>query len=616
MEDNNLKNLQNFFDKHKSLTITNLNLPVPYITTKDVLKSRPAFRYLGKLYNKYTPLGVLDRMEKREKKKKGTGGLLKGAREFKEKKEYEIAKDKMKLEKINEEPERKDGLETLKKGVVGKFIESTPIGQFFGTAKGALEELGFSFDKEKKKENKKIELEKNLQEWQKKEYIPAQLKIKDAFERFTRFVTGSKELTYLEKHKKKEYKREEDKDKLNLGKYSLTDMKVSPFGNLFTKQVAQEDTLSDFYKYIRGINKSSYRSKRKDDKIRSKQTDSFKDMFIRMKKSLGLISDNTKKEKKGKVEFKGEKKLGTRETSTTQKVVGGLSLLAGLGMMGSDFKEGGLSQAILGKSFNLYKMEEGKRKWSGDWKDIGMTALKDVAKYTAIGYGAGTMFGSPEMGALAGLITGGSISAIKFLWELLGPWVEDFVYWLREIFTWASGFGERTLAFFGETVHNLEIMADDFKLMLPFGGGLTVSQSKFKFKKGTYLAKTIEDKKISKGDEYEAYKSMQESLKEYYKIKTEFGKVKQEGVEKYGEKNLKDLTDRINDYMRYIQNTFEDDSDQTKEAVKLWREMVKLLQDQSDMAKHGSYQNRENILKDWMSYINKEEPSINRIMNP
>ncbi len=616
MEDTNLKNLQKFFDTHKSLTITNLNLPVPYLTTKDVQKSRPAFRQLGKMYSKYSPLGALDRMEKREKKSKGgIGGLLKGARAFKEKKEYEITKDKMKLESFKDQ--KKGNLDTLKKGVVGKFIESTPIGQFFGVGKAALEELGFTFDKEKTRENKKLKLEEKLNEWQHKEYIPVQLKVKDAFEQFTRIFTRSKKLTTLEEHKKKGYERKEDKEtKSPFGKFSVTDLKGSPLGTLFTREIAQEDTLSSIYKYIRGSGKYSKKEKRKDDKYKTKWNDSLKDNFNRVKKSLGFIGDNTKKDTKEE-KLWTDKGLTKKETTMSQKVIGGISILAGLGMMGKDFKEGGLKQAIMGKSFGLYEQKEGKRKFKGNWKDIGMTALGDVGKYAALGYGAGSMFGSPEMGLLAGVITGAGISTIKFLWELLGPWVEDLVYWFREIFTWAVGFGEKSLAFAGKSIEQFNIMKDDVTMAISsfLGGGLAVTPGKFKFKKGTYLEKATKDYKITKGEEYNAYKEMNQQLLEFHNIKAEFGEIKQKGVEKYGEGNLKDLSNKIKNYMSYIQGTFESDSDYYKEALKLQKEQTKLIEDQLEMAKHGSYQNREKILIDWRNYIGKEDQSINNLYN-
>jgi hypothetical protein len=401
-KNNNLKVFLDHLEKNRNININTLSM-MPYqgMTPTDIKKSLRSYKLIFKVWDKYTSLGVVGKQAKEELRNKNKiSGLLSEAKGFKDLKKYNIAKNQIELKKINaklqKEQFRDRGTEALKKNVVNKFMEATPLGQFFKVGKGALEELGFSFNKKEKLEDQKYKTEVKLKEWQNKEFIPAQMKFVDAIEKFTKSITG--EPTTLEKRQIKENER-------NLSKEKKKEQKIE--------------------------NRKD-RAKNKNEKIVMRANQNIdKDMD-----ALISNTDPSKQTKKtGKQKFNLDNII--KESSAGRRMLGAVALFSGLGSFAKDYNrakgqgKNALVGGIMGEQYDLYNKKSGgffrhemKTDKATSKKNLAI-ATHDITKYAQIGYGLGSTLGDEKMGLLVGALAGVGITTIKFLWDLLKPYLVD-----------------------------------------------------------------------------------------------------------------------------------------------------------------------------------------------
>lgn len=400
-----IKTFIDFLEKNKNINIDTLSIPYQGMTKAEVKKSIGAYKVVGQVWSKYTPLGTIVKQNKEAKKDRRIA-LLKEAREFKYQKKYNIAKNQVALTKINQKllkmQSNKDrGAEVLKGNVMGKFMEATPLGQFFGVAKGALEELGFSFNKKQNLEDKKAKLEAKEQEWKKKEFIPAEMKFVDAIEQFTKSLTG--EPTTLEKRQMKENERKAKREKKKDEKVEKRKERAS---NKNTKAMMKSNSNVD------------------------------KDMDELIANTDPKKADKEEKKKGGKFDVSGMFK----DTNMGRRMIGGLALFSGLGKFAEDFNKGkakgknGIMSGIIGEEYQVYDKNKKGSGFLNHKKATGEAVSKknfeimkgDLSKYASLGYGLGSTFGDEKTGLMIGGLTGAAMVAAKWFWAAIEPYLIDF----------------------------------------------------------------------------------------------------------------------------------------------------------------------------------------------
>jgi hypothetical protein len=395
-DNNNLKLFLSYLEKNKNLNINTLTMtPYQGMNPRDIKKSMRGYKMVFQMWDKYTYMGKQAKNEYKNRSK--ISGLLGEARQFKNTKQINITKSQAQLDKINakirKESLKDRGTEVLKKNVVNKFMEATPLGQFTKIGKGALEELGFSFDKKQKLEDEKFKTEVKLKEWESKEYIPAQMKFVDAIEQLTKSFTG--EPTSLEKRQIKLNEREKKKATI---------------------------------------------LKKREDRVDNRNGKMLLKANTNVDKDMDALIANTDPKKKGEQKSK-DKKFSldniVKESTAGRKMMGALALFSGAGAFAKDYNaaksqgKSGIVGGIMGQEYDLYNKESGgffrhqmKTDKATSKKNLGI-ATSDITKYAQIGYGLGSVLGDEKTGLLVGALTGVGITTIKFLWDLLKPYLLD-----------------------------------------------------------------------------------------------------------------------------------------------------------------------------------------------